>query len=65
MDGCVLYGDGTERRIGVDEIDDRFRRMVADVMRQIASDEPAPYVPSVPECGRCELTGDECGERIG
>ena len=65
MDGCVLYGDGRERRIGADEIDDRFRRMVAGVMRQIASDEPAPYVPSVPECGRCELTGDECGERIG
>ena len=65
MDGCLLYGDGSERRIGADEIDDGFKGMVARVMRQIASDEPAPYLPSVLECGRCELTDDECGERIG
>ena len=49
MDGCVLYADGTERRIGADDIDDRFSGMVADVMRRIASDQPTPYVPSVRE----------------
>ena len=65
MDGCVLYADGTERRIGADDIDDRFKGMVADVMRQIGSDRPARYAPSVRECGRCVLTGDECSERIG
>ena len=65
MDGCVLYGDGTDRRIGADEIDDGFREMFADVMRQVVADESAPYVPSLRECGRCELTGDECGERLG
>ena len=65
MDGCVLYADGTERRIGADEVDDRFKGMVADVMRQIGSDGPARYAPSVRECGRCVLTGDECSERIG
>ena len=65
MDGCVLYGDGRERGVGTDEIDDGFREMVADVMRQVVADEPAPYVPSLRECGRCELTGDECGECLG
>ena len=65
MDGCVLYADGTERRIGANDIDDKFKEMVADVMRQIASDGPARYVPSVRECGRCVLTGDDCSERIG
>ena len=65
MDGCVLYGDATERRIGADEIDDEFKGIVSRVMRQIASDEPAPYLPSVRECGRCDMTDDECGERIG
>ena len=63
-DGCVLYDDGTERRIGADEIDDEFRKRVAGVMRQIASDEPARHVPSMSECGRCGLTEDDCNERI-
>ena len=63
-DGCVLYTDGTERRIGAGEIDDEFRERVAAVMRQIASDEPAKYVPSASECARCMLTSDDCSERI-
>ena len=33
-------------------------------MRQIVSDQPARYVPSAQECGRCVLTGEECSERI-
>ena len=63
-DGCVLYEDGTERRIAADEIDDEFRERVAGVMRQIVSDEPARHVPSTGECGRCVLTSDDCSERL-
>ena len=54
MDGCELIVDGTESWIRADAVDDEFRGMVAD--------EPAPYATSVRECGRGELTGDECGE---
>ena len=63
-DGCVLYEDGTERRIAADEMDDEFRKRFADVMRQIASNEPARHVPSTSECGRCVLTADDCSERV-
>ena len=63
-DGCVLYDDGTERRIAADEIDDEFRKRVAGVMRQIASNEPARHVPSTSECARCVLTEDDCSERV-
>ena len=62
MDGCVLNADGTERRVGVEAIHDGFRGMVADVMRQTASDEPVRHAPSVRECGRWALTGDDCSE---
>ena len=65
MDGCVLNADGTERRVGVEAIQDGFRVMVADVMRQTASDEPVRYAPIVRECGRCELGGDDCSEHMG
>ena len=63
-DGCVVYADGTERRIGADEVDDGFVEKVAAVMRQIAADEPTSYVPSTTECGRCVLTAADCSERI-
>ena len=38
--GCMLYDDGTKRRITAAEIDDEFRERVAEVMRQIASASP-------------------------
>ena len=63
-DGCVLYDDGTERRIAAAEIDDEFRERVTEVMRQIAADQPARHVPSTGECGRCVLTADDCSERL-
>ena len=63
-DGCVVYTDGTERHFRADEIDEEFVEKVAVVMRQIVSDEPARYMPSARECGRCVLTADDCSERI-
>ena len=57
MDGRELIVDGTESWIRADAVDDEFRGMVAD--------EPAPYAPSVRECGRCELTTDNCREHMG
>ena len=62
--GCVLHVDGTERRIEPQDIDEDFVVRVAAVMRQIASDEPAPYSPSAAECGRCPLTSEHCSERV-
>ena len=62
--GCVLHVDGTARRIAADEIDAAFADRVAAVMRQIVSEEPAPYRPSATECGRCPLTSEHCSERV-
>ena len=65
LEGCVLYADGTEKRVGADEIDAGFRKRAAAVMRQITSDAPTKYVSSAGECGRWMLTDDDCSERIG
>ena len=62
--GCIVYPDGTQRRIETDEIDEEFATRVAGVMRQVASDEPAGHMPSADECGRCPLTSEHCSERI-
>ena len=62
--GCVLYPDGSGKHIEADEIDAGFIESVAVAMRQLASDEPAPRVPSAAECGRCPLTAEECSDRV-
>ena len=62
--GCVLYPDGSEKRLTADEIGDTFAESVATAMRQLVSDDPAPRVPSAAECGRCPLPAEECGDRI-
>ena len=62
--GCVIYPDGSEKRIEVDAIDDTFAESVASVMRQLVSDDPAPRVPSADECGRCPLTAEACRDRV-
>lgn len=62
--GCVLYPDGSEKRIEAGAVDDTFAERVAVVMRQLASDDPAPRVPSAAECGRCTLTTEECSDRV-
>lgn len=62
--GCVIHPDGSEKRIEANAIDDAFAERVAVVMRQLASDDPAPQVPGAAECGRCPLTADECERRV-
>ena len=62
--GCVLYVDGTERRIEAHEVDEEFIERVSNVMRRIAADEPAGHRPSAKECGRCLLTSEACSERV-
>ena len=62
--GCVLYPDGSGKHIAADEVDTAFAESVAAVMRQLASADPAPRVPSAGECARCPLTAEECAERV-
>ena len=64
FDGCVVYADGTERRIAADTINDEFKTNVTTFMRQIVAREPALHVPSERDCGWCEVSLEDCLERI-
>ena len=64
FDGCVVYGDGHERRIPASAIDDEFVGSVQSLMRRVVSDSPARRVPSAPECAWCDLTSADCAERV-
>ena len=60
----MLYADGTERRSGAVSITDVFKVNVTTFMRRIVSREPARHVPSEREYGWCEISSEDCSERI-
>lgn len=64
FDGCVAYADGTEKQIAADAITDEFRQNVTTFMRRIVSRKPTRHVPSERECGWCEVSVEDCSERI-
>ena len=64
FDGCVVYGDGHERRIPATAIDDEFMLAVQSLMRRVVSDSPARRVPSARECAWCDVTAADCDARI-
>ena len=64
FEGVVVYADGSERRISADSVDDAFVSRLAEFMRKMISDMPPRRVPSLAECGWCELTGADCPDRM-
>ena len=64
FEGAVVYADGSERRIAADSVDDAFVSRLAEFMRKMTSDMPLRRVPSLAECGWCELTTADCPDRM-
>ena len=52
----MVYADGSEKHIPADSVDDAFVSRLAEFMRKMTSDMPPRRVPSLAECGWCELT---------
>ena len=63
-DGCLVYKDGTRKVIPANAIDDNFKENLFALLRRITAGEPASRVPSTQECGFCDLTYNDCSERI-
>ena len=64
FEGAVVYADGSERHIAADSVDDAFVSRLGEFMRKMTSDMPPRRVPSLAECGWCELTKADCPDRI-
>ena len=64
FEGVVVYADGSEKHIPADSVDDAFVSRLAEFMRKMTSDMPSRRVPSLAECGWCELTSADCSERM-
>ena len=64
FEGAVVYADGSEKHIPADSVDDAFVSRLAEFMRKMTSDMPSRRVPSLAECGWCELTKADCSDRM-
>ena len=64
FEGAVVYKDGHQVDVPADSIDDAFVARVADFMQKMNSDMPSRRVASLAECGFCELTKDDCPDRM-
>ena len=64
FEGAVVYADGSEKRIPADSVDDAFVPRLAEFMRKMTSPMPPRRVPSLAECGWCELTKADCPDRM-
>ena len=64
FEGSIVYADGSEKHIPADSVDDAFVSRLAEFMRKMTSPMPSRRVPSLAECGWCELTHADCPDRM-
>ena len=64
FEGVVVYADGSERRISADSVDDAFVSRLGEFMRKMTSPMPSRRVPSLAECGWCDVTSADCPDRM-
>jgi len=62
--GRLIYADGDIVDIPAETIDIGFITELGAVIKRLAADKPAIKVPSANECGFCEITPNDCPERI-
>ena len=63
FDGRVAYSDH-EIEIPASAVNERFVGHVTELVRRLAVGEPARRVPSLRECGFCDITLTDCPERV-
>ena len=61
--GHVIYPDGNVQ-IPVSGVDRKFVERLGNLIRRLADETPARRVPSASECRWCDITGEDCPERV-
>ena len=61
--GQVTYDDHTVR-IPAEAVDDQFIQNLGALIRRLAADQPPTRVPSRQECRFCDITAEDCPERV-
>ena len=61
--GHVIYPDGNVQ-IPASGLDQKFTERLGGLIRRLASETPARRVPSGGECRWCDITAEDCPERV-
>ena len=61
--GHVIYPDGNVQ-IPVSGLDRKFIDRLSNLIRRLADENPARRVPSASECRWCDITREDCPERV-
>ena len=61
--GQATYLDHTVR-IPAEAVDDQFIQNLGTLIRRLAADKPPARVPSRQECRFCDITGEDCPDRV-
>ena len=61
--GHIAYPN-SQVGIPASAVDGKFVQNLAALIRRLASETPARRVPSVQECRFCDITADDCPDRI-
>ena len=64
FEGMLVYLGGHEKGIPADSVDNAFVARVAEFIGRMTSVTPARRVPSLSECCWCDLTREDCPDRI-
>lgn len=64
FDGCVVYKDGSRTPIPASATDPSFRKLVRLAVNRLDVAAPPPRAPSSSECRFCDLTLEDCPERL-
>ena len=59
----MIYPDGNVQ-IPVSGLDQRFIDRLGALIRRLADETPARRVPSISECRFCDITAEDCPERV-
>ena len=61
--GDVIYED-SEVRILPEDVDENLKKVVWDLIKRIGDEKPCRKVPSYDECKWCDISKEDCPERI-
>ena len=64
FEGIVEYPGVDEVRIPASAINQDFVDSIVGLIRRLSDDKPARRVPSLSECRFCDITSEDCPERI-
>ena len=62
--GGLVVDEDHEVAIPPEAVDEPFKTDMVDLIHKLSGDDPPRKVPRGPECGFCDITAEDCVERI-